>query len=98
LKRRATTLFLATVTKNIKFKLSLLAGQFLGLSLLELCNPGKGLAAERGASPVLADFVSPFVEVGLHGLDQLVQRALILGLDLREEKNRKFNEALSPSK
>ena len=46
---------------------------------------------------MLADFVSPFVEVGLHGLDQLVQRALILGLDLREEKNR-FNEALSPSK
>ena len=85
------------MTKNITFRLSLLAGQFLGLSLLELSNPGKGLAAERGASPVLADLVSPFVEVGLHGLDQLVQRALVLGLDLRENKYR-FNEALSPSK
>ena len=67
----------------------LLKGQLLGLSLLQLGDPGKGLVAKAGSTPVLADFVSPLVEVGLNGLDQLVERTLILGFDLLENDLKK---------
>ncbi len=58
--------------------------ELLGLGLLQLGDPGGGLVAERGAAPVLLDLVGALVEVGLHGLDQLVQRAAVRGLDLKE--------------
>jgi hypothetical protein len=43
---------------------------------------------------VLADLFGPLVEVGLHGLDQLVQGTLILGLNLRIKKKLLFATAL----
>jgi hypothetical protein len=71
----------------------LLGSQFLGLGLLKLGDLGQGLVAQAGASPVLADLFGPLVEVGLHGLDQLVQGTLILGLDL--EKQSKLLSAIA---
>ncbi len=68
----------------------MLGSQFLGLGLLELGDLGQGLVAQTGASPVLADLFGPLVEVGLHGLYQLVQGTLILGLNLRIKKKKLF--------
>ena len=65
----------------------MLGGQFLGLGLLELGDLGKRLVAQTGASPVLADLFSPFVEVGLDCLDQLVQGTLVLRLNLGNQKH-----------
>ena len=66
------------------FRLTLLGGQLLGLCLLQLGNLGEGLVAKGGSTPVLADFFRALVEVGLHGLDKLVEGTLVLGLDLEE--------------
>ena len=45
----------------------------LSLSLLDLSNLGSRLVSKRTTSPVTLDLVSPFVEVGLDRLNQLVQ-------------------------
>ena len=73
--------FISSKTRSIH---KLLKRQLLRLSLLQLGNPGEGLVAEAGSTPVLADFISPLVEVGLNSLNQLVERTLILGFNLLE--------------
>ena len=74
------------IVKHIFNILLLLGSQFLGLSLFELCNLGQGLVAQAGASPVLPDLFRPLVEVGLDGLDKLVQGTLLLGFDLKRKE------------
>ena len=59
-----------------------LLGELLGLGLLDLGHLGGGLVAEAAAAPVLPDLLAPLVEVGLHRLDKLVQRAAIVRLHL----------------
>jgi len=59
-----------------------LDSSLLGLCLLELVDPGSGLGATAGAAPVLLDFVSALVVVDLDGLDQLVEGAVVLLVDL----------------
>ena len=62
-----------------------LHGGLLELGLLNLGDLGGGLGAEGATAPVLPDLLSPLVVVGLHGLDQLVQRGAVIGLDLETE-------------
>ena len=64
---------------------SLFGGEFLSLGLLDLADPGLGLAAESGASPVPLDLFASLVEVGLDRLDKLVQGGAIGGINLEEK-------------
>ena len=63
-----------------------LHGGLLDLCLLNLGNLGSGLGAQRATAPVLPDLIEPLVVVGLDSLDQLVQGAAVVGLNLRESK------------
>ena len=62
-------------------------GGFLVLSLLDLGQLGRGFVSKRRTSPVLLNLVSTLVEVGLHGLDDLVQSGTVGRLDLKRCKN-----------
>jgi len=71
---------------SIKESILNLGGQFLCLGLLELGNLGGRLASKASTSPVFPDFVAAFVEVGLDGLNQFVERAAIVGLNRGESE------------
>ena len=73
--------------KHIFNILLLLGSQFLGLCLFKLGDLGQGLVAQTGASPVLPDLLRPLIEVGLDGLNKLVQGTLVLGLYLKRNGN-----------
>ena len=61
-----------------------LHGSFLSPGLLQLGDLGSALGAKRTTAPVLSDLLEPVVVVGLDSLDQLVQGAAVVGLNLRE--------------
>merc|ERR1719476_1306448 len=66
---------------SIKDSILDLGGQLLGLGLLQFGDLGGRLASKTSTSPVFPDLVTTLVEVGLDGLDELVERAAVVGLD-----------------
>ena len=63
---------------GVKHLDGILGGEFLGLGLLDLGDLRSRLVAQRGATPVLLDLISPLVVVDLDGLNQLVQLTVVL--------------------
>ncbi len=68
-------------------RFSSLLGHLPLFGLVSLVDPGHGLAAQAGASPVLFDLLGPLVEVGLHSLNELVQSSPVARVDLKRNEN-----------
>merc|ERR1719481_285528 len=64
-----------------------LLGELLGLGLLQLGDLGQRLAAVDAASPVTTDLLEAVIEVVLSRLDDLVESALVLGMDVGERQS-----------
>lgn len=61
--------------------LTLLLGQFTGLSALQLGNAGQTLGAEDTTAPVTTDLLMAVIEVGLHSLQNLAEVSLVVVLN-----------------
>jgi hypothetical protein len=78
-------LFIVTnITKEAGSRLGF-GGELLSLGLFDLVDLGLGLVAQAGSAPMLLDFLSALVEVGLHRLDDLVEGRSVSRLDLQKE-------------
>ena len=88
---RLTERFYFFIVLNILIEYNLdLHGGLLDLSLLKLGDLSSGLGAQRATAPVLSDLIEPLVVVGLDSLDQLVQGAAVIRLNLQKDNHSPF--------
>ena len=60
--------------------------EFLGLGLFDLGDLGRRFVAQSGSAPMLLDLVGTLIEVGLHSLDELIERAAVTRFNLKMKR------------
>lgn len=93
---RITNFFIIRLKRKCSRLRSHLLSRLLHFSTFNLGNTSRTLGAQHTTTPVSSEFIIPFIEVGLDGIEELRELATIATLNLiRNKINNSFSNLFS---